>query len=120
MGIFSGAFRPSVKIEKSVIIRTEKQEAMLRSGYKESFDHEIFPPDTVWAGHRSKVYHYSDICSNGEGDNDWQPLSEGEALRRGLHRCKKCDWHGAPVPAPLKRPGKPVKPVSHVKVKVIK
>lgn len=98
---------------------TDKQREMLRNGYKETFDNEIFPPDTVWAGSHSKVYHYSDCCA-GVGIADGEPMPESEALRRGLRRCKKCDWHGTPVPSPGKKPVPKSKPVSKAVVKPVK
>ena len=42
-GLFSRKEKPVDRIE------------MLRKGYKENFDGEFFPPDTVWAAPGSKV-----------------------------------------------------------------
>lgn len=108
-------FSGSVHAQMLQITRTDEQVEMLRSGYKENFDNEIFEPGTVWAIPRSKVYHYRDVCC-GTVLAEAVPIAEGEALRRGLHRCKKCDWHGTPVPAPSDSPMPDRRPVSKAKV----
>ena len=45
-------FQPHCRTEYS-----PAQLEMLQMGYKENSAHEIFMPDTVWIGPRSKVYH---------------------------------------------------------------
>lgn len=84
MGFLSGLFgrkeKPVDRIE------------MLRKGYKENFDGEFFPPDTVWAAPGSKVYHVGDHCTGTGGQVDGGPLPESEAIRQGLRRCKRCEW----------------------------
>lgn len=97
---------------------TSTQLEMLQMGYKENSNHEIFMPDTVWVGPRSKVYHSQDHCfGTAFGANgDAIPIPESEAVRRGLHRCKRCEWSKAPVPAPSRRPLGEARPVSRCKV----
>lgn len=112
--VFSG----SVSAQRFQITRTDEQEAMLRAGCKESTVHEIFEPDTVWVVPRSGVYHFEDFCGSVILP-DAVPMGEAEALRRGLRRCKKCDWHGAPVPAPGTSPEPVRTPVSKVKVEPV-
>lgn len=112
--VFSG----SVSAQRFQITRTDEQVAMLRAGYKENAAHEIFLPDTVWASPRSEVYHFVDSCGSVILP-DVVPIGEGEALRRGLRRCKKCDWHGAPVPAPGSSPEPVRTPVSRAKVEPV-
>lgn len=123
MGLFSKLlprskveFSGSVTASERVIERTDKQVDMLRNGYKENWEHEIFKPDTVWFGARSKVYHCSDCC-NGSFVSGATPYPEAEAVRRGLTRCKKCEWHGAAIPKPCKHPAQPSKPVSKASVR---
>ena len=108
----------SVSAQRFQITRTDEQVEMLRAGYKENAAHEIFPPDTVWASPRSEVYHFGDSCGSVILP-DVVPIGEGEALRRGLRRCKKCDWHGAPVPAPGSSPEPVRTPVSRAKVEPV-
>ena len=110
----------SVQMEVQRIDRTDEQIKMLRNGYKENFDNEIFAPDTVWAGPRSKVYHCLDCCVDGIVIADGIPMPESEALRRGLRRCKKCDWGNIPIPSPGKKPITRSKPISRASVKTIK
>lgn len=86
MGFLSSLFMKKPKAEP--IDRIE----MLRKGYKENFEGEFFPPDTVWAAPGSKVYHVGDHCSATGGQVDGDPLPESEAIRRGLRRCKRCEW----------------------------
>lgn len=123
--LFKACFSAFSKKEKSKPVAStgrirvewsDEQERLKRAGYKEAGDFELFPPDTVWVGSGSKVYHYSDFCIDGIQLRDALPLSESEALRRGLRRCKKCDWHGVPVPAAGQRPAPAVKPLSRAKV----
>ena len=83
-GLFSRKEKPVDRIE------------MLRKGYKENFDGEFFPPDTVWAAPGSKVYHAMDHCTATGDYVDGGPLSESEAIRRGLRRCKRCEWLKVP------------------------
>lgn len=111
-------FSDSVSAQRFQITRTDEQVEMLRAGYKENSAHEIFPPDTVWASPRSEVYHFGDSCGSVILP-DVVPIGEGEALRRGLRRCKKCDWHGAPVPAPGSSPEPVRTPVSKAKVEPV-
>lgn len=123
MGLFSKLlprskveFSGSVTASERVIERTDKQVDMLRSGYRENWDHEIFAPDTVWFSSRSKVYHSSDCCA-GSFLSGASPYPEAEGVRRGLTRCKKCEWHGAAIPKPCKRPAQPARPVSKATVR---
>lgn len=111
-------FSGSVSAQRFQITRTDEQAEMLRAGYKENAAHEIFPPDTVWASPRSGVYHFGDSCGSVILP-DVVPIGEGEALRRGLRRCKKCDWHGVPVPAPGSSPEPVRTPVSKAKVEPV-
>lgn len=66
MGFLSKIFAPfggGTKPGFQAYYRTEytsTQLEMLQMGYKENSDHEIFMPDTVWIGPRSKVYHSCD------------------------------------------------------------
>lgn len=106
----------SVGLERYRVEWSDAQERLIRDGYKEAGDYELFPPDTVWATPRAKVYHYSDSCVDGIVLVDGEAMKESEALRRGLRRCMRCDWHGVSVPAPGKRPSSKVKPVSRAKV----
>lgn len=68
MGFLSKIFAPfggGTKPGFQAYYRTEytsTQLEMLQMGYKENSDHEIFMPDTVWIGPRSKVYHSCDRC----------------------------------------------------------
>ena len=96
----------------------ERGEPSPGPGFKENSAHEIFPPDTVWASPRSEVYHFGDSCGSVILP-DVVPIGEGEALRRGLRRCKKCDWHGAPVPAPGSSPEPVRTPVSKATVEPV-
>ena len=114
MGLFSKLglrASGSVSFSETVIERTDAQVEMLRNGYRENWDHEIFPPDTVWFNSRSKAYHSSDCCA-GYAITDAVPYPEAEGVRRGLHRCSRCEWYGPDVPPPCKRPAKPARPVS--------
>ena len=115
-----GGFSASVGSSMLEITRTDEQSEMLRNGYKENFSHEIFAPDTVWVGPRSKVYHFLDSCSSGVLPDGSVAIPEGEALRRGLHRCKKCDWGNVPVPPPASKPMRDARPVSRCKVRKIR
>ena len=122
MGLLSKLFgiSTSVGIERQEISWTDAQVDMLKRGYKRNFNDELFPPDTVWAGPRSKVYHVSDSCSDGVVLSGYDPIPESEGVRRGLHRCKKCTWGKTPVPAPCRRPVTKVKPVSQASIRILK
>lgn len=104
----------SVQATMYCLTKTPEQVEMLCNGYKRTVDDEIFPPDTVWVGPRSKVYHYLDSCCGYVLADGTIPLPESEALRLGLHRCKKCDWHGVPVPEPGTKSVSMAKPVSRI------
>ena len=99
MGFLSKIFAPfggGTKPGFQAYYRTEytsTQLEMLQMGYKENSDHEIFMPDTVWIGPRSKVYHSCDRClgTSFGVSGGAIPIPESEAVRRGLHRCKRCE-----------------------------
>ena len=103
----------NVSVSTSVydVIYTDEQERLLKSGYKETLDHEIFEPDIVWFTPKSKVYHVSDGCRCGSLF-DATPVHESEALALGLRRCNNCDWRGAPVPQAGRPPKGAARPVS--------
>lgn len=107
----------SIGAELRRISYTDEQVEMLKSGYKESRYHEIFSPDTVWFGPRSQVYHSSDCCSGCVISEDPIAVPEKEAIRRGLRRCRKCEWPDAPIPSPSLRPMRNSRPVSKCEVK---
>ena len=124
MGFLSKIFAPfggGTKPGFQAYYRTEytsTQLEMLQMGYKENSDHEIFMPDTVWIGPRSKVYHSCDRClgTSFGVSGGAIPIPESEAVRRGLHRCKRCEWGRSPVPAPSQKPLSEARPVSRCKV----
>ena len=104
MGLFSKLFGGSARHEHPSSY--DDYIRLMQQGYKESRDREVFPPDTVWAGRRSKVYHSSDAqwCGAGAFPEDAEPMPEAEAVRRGLHRCKRCEWPvGSAPPEPARR-----------------
>ena len=106
---FLGASVPTVGNEEYI--------DLMQDGYKETIDREIFPPDTVWAGSKSKVYHSTDGngCS-GYLPEDVDAMPEAEAIRRGLHRCKLCEWpKGSMPPEPAPNPLPLAKPVARRK-----
>lgn len=107
----------SIGSELRRISYTDEQVEMLESGYKESCDHEIFSPDTVWFAPRSQVYHASDCCSGCIISDDPIAVPEKEAVRRGLRRCKKCEWPDTAIPSPSIRPMRNSRPVSKCDVK---
>lgn len=115
MGLFS-RLSGSSGAYKTVIEYSEKQQGLLQAGYKVNDAYEIFSPDTVWIGPRSKVYHAEDCCA-GFFVTDAVPFPEAEGVRRGLHRCKKCEWRSAEIPKACKRPAKPSRPVSKANVR---
>lgn len=90
MSFLSSLFKKKPKAEP--IDRIE----MLRQGYKENFEGEFFPPDTVWTAPGSKVYHALDHCTATGDYIDGCPLPESEAIRQGLRRCKRCEWLKVP------------------------
>ena len=102
MGILSALFGKSkphinVTIETSATYShsyfSAKDMKRLQSGWKQDADGEIYPPDTVWTRPGSKVYHNLDFCpASCNFCDSVKPMSEKEAIKRGLRRCSKCDW----------------------------
>ena len=103
----------NVSVSTSVyeVIYTKEQERLLKSGYKETLDHEIYEPDTVWFTPKSKVYHVSDGCRCGSLF-DATPVHESEALALGLRRCNNCDWGDTSIPQAGRPPRGAAQPVS--------
>lgn len=106
--VFSQKMEFEISAEISHRAYNEKESRMIREGCKEGPNMVYYPPDTVFARKHSEVYHVENGCA-GVGilyrEKDGYILPEAEALRRGLRRCKKCQWK-TPQPEPAKRPMK--------------
>ena len=102
MGILSALFgkqkpRVNITIETSATVGqsyiSDKDLKRLQSGWKQDANGIIYPPDTVWVRPGSKVYHHLDFCPGSCNSCDSvKPMSEKEAIKRGLRPCSKCDW----------------------------
>lgn len=104
MGFFSWLFGKSspktplasVKYSTSATTRSravpDSETSLLSAGWKRDLNGDLFPPDTVWAGRRSQVYHYLDYCCGAIICNDPDPMTEAQAKERGLRPCSKCRW----------------------------
>lgn len=82
---------------------SEKIEELKKAGYKTTWDgkYELFyPPDTVFFYPGSLVYHYDTGCGAWSCEKELEAVPEAEAVRRGMRRCKKCEWGDMPIPAP--------------------
>lgn len=93
--------------------KNKEASSLIKRGYP-VFQGFVYPPDTVFVCLNSRVYHsvpYSKSCPL----NNYKvlPVPESEAVRRGLRRCKKCQWP-APPPAPSPFPVEFSKPICHV------
>ena len=92
---------------------SNKEFKLRRDGYPQGADGSYYPPGTVWVVAGSRVYHSCFVCGGGNELNEYVIVTESEAARRGLRRCKKCEWDVRyPVPAPSKKPLKSPKPVA--------
>lgn len=50
---------------------------------------ENFDYDIVFVNKGSKVYHCDQMCADSRSCNS-EEMKEKEAIKKGLHRCKKC------------------------------
>lgn len=92
---------------------SDREFELVRGGYVPGNDGGYYPPDSVWVASGSKVYHAGGECGCGLNSADAVLYPEAEAVRRGLRRCKKCEWPAQrPVPAPSKKVLKPSKAVA--------
>lgn len=65
----------------------------LQSGWKMDAHERIHPPDTVWVGPRSKVYHCRDYCCGAIIAADGiRSMTERKAISLGYRKCQRCDW----------------------------
>lgn len=69
----------------------------MQSGWKRDMDGIVHPPDTVWVGPRSQVYHHMDYC-RGSRICSGKPMPEKKAVKLGLRPCSKCEWDYIPFP----------------------
>lgn len=103
MGIFFGKRKPrsAITFEISATVShdyiSDKNMKRLESGWKRDCDGVVHPPDTVWVGPRSQVYHHMDYC-RGCYISSGKPMPEKKAIKLGLCRCSKCDWDYTPFP----------------------
>lgn len=52
-------------------------------------DNSSYDFDVVFVNKGSKVYHCDQMCAEGRSYNSVE-MKEKEAIKKGLHRCKKC------------------------------
>ena len=95
---------------------SDREFELVRGGFVPGHDDCYYPPDSVWVASGSKVYHAGGECCCGLESTDAFLYPEAEAVRRGLRRCKKCEWSAQrPVPAPSKKALKPSNAVARFK-----
>ena len=71
----------------AVLLLSAKKKAPAQESTDARADED--PPGTVYVYPGSKVYHLDWDCSYQYG-NEAEKMSEAEALKKGYHKCKKC------------------------------
>ena len=71
----------------AVVLVNQKKKAPAQKSTDARADED--PPGTVYVYPGSKVYHLDWDCSYQYG-NEAEKMSEAEALKKGYHKCKKC------------------------------
>lgn len=98
-------------------IKSKEAFEYINQGYP-VFQGFVYPKDTVFVLENSKTYHSSADSKSCHIDNSrFLPIPEAEAVRRGLHRCKRCSWNTSFPPAPSPYPVEFAKPICCVYIK---